>query len=152
MLKAGLITQSDGRLADWHSSVLTDLLESKSFNAVAVDVIVIFIIVVVIVVIIIDIAIKKRKAGSNSTSSTKLASDLELREAKEPDLSECLLGHKNVSQTYFRVTPANAAKTYLEKCMELLTFCDMTSVEHSKQELNQKLIKGREARIENLEN
>lgn len=65
MLKAGLITQSGGRLADWHSSVLTDLLESpKSFNAVAVDVIVIFIIVVVIVVIIIDIAIKKRKAWS----------------------------------------------------------------------------------------
>jgi hypothetical protein len=51
-------------LADWHSSVLTYLLESKSFNAVAVDVIVIFIIVVVIVVIIIDIAIKKRKACS----------------------------------------------------------------------------------------
>lgn len=43
-----------------------------------------------------------------------------------------------------------AAKTYLEKCMELLTFCDMTSVEHSKQELNQKLIEGREARIEKL--
>jgi hypothetical protein len=46
------------------------------------------------------------------------------------------------------VTPANAAKTYLEKCMEHLTFCDMASVEHSMQELNQKLIKGREARIE----
>jgi hypothetical protein len=65
MLKAGLITQSGGRLVDRHSSVLTDLLESKSFNAVAVDVIVIFIIVV-IVVIIIDIAIKKRKAGSRN--------------------------------------------------------------------------------------
>jgi hypothetical protein len=64
MLKAGLITQSGGRLADWHSSVLTDLLESKSFNAVAIDVIVIFIIVIVIVVIIIGIAIKKRKACS----------------------------------------------------------------------------------------
>jgi hypothetical protein len=64
-LKAGLITQSGGRLADWHSSALTDLLESPmSFNAVAVDVIVIFIIVVVVVVIIIAIAIKKRKAGS----------------------------------------------------------------------------------------
>jgi hypothetical protein len=34
--------------------------------------------------------------------------------------------------------------------MEHLTFCDMASVEHSKQELNQKLIKGRETRIENL--
>jgi integrase len=71
-------------------------------------------------------------------------------EAKEPDLSEFLLGHKSLSQTYFRVSPANIAKTYLERCMEHLTFCDIASVERAKEELNQKLIEERAAKNREL--
>ena len=71
-------------------------------------------------------------------------------EAKEPDLSEFLLGHKSLSQTYFRVSPANIAKTYLERCMEHLTFCDIASAEKAKQDLTQKLMEEREIKNKEL--
>jgi hypothetical protein len=71
-------------------------------------------------------------------------------EAKEPDLSEFLLGHKSLSQTYFKLSPANVAKTYLNSVMEHLTFCDMASVEKAKEELTQQLIEEREAKDREL--
>ena len=69
---------------------------------------------------------------------------------KNQILSEFLLGHKSLSQTYFRVSPANIAKTYIERCMEHLTFCDISSVERAKEELNQKLIEERVAKDREL--
>ena len=53
------------------------------------------------------------------------------------------MGHKNLGQTYFRggVSLAAVAKVYLEKCMEHLTFCDMSSLEKSQQEKIDELAK-----------
>lgn len=51
-----------------------------------------------------------------------------------PDLAENLIGHRSLSQTYFRADPSDIAKLYYEKCMPLLTFCDMASVEKMKDE------------------
>jgi hypothetical protein len=66
--------------------------------------------------------------------------------AKESDLSEYLLGHRRtLNQTYFKVSPADVSKVYLNKIMEHLTFCDIASAEKAKEELNQKLIEERDA-------
>lgn len=60
-------------------------------------------------------------------------------EAGQPDLAEYLTGHRSLSQTYFKVTPAKVANIYLEKCMEHLTFCDTASLEKSRNEIVSKL-------------
>lgn len=51
-------------------------------------------------------------------------------EAKEPDLAEYLIGHRSLSQTYFRVSPKQIQQIYLEKLMPLLTFCDAAALEN----------------------
>jgi hypothetical protein len=72
-------------------------------------------------------------------------------EAKEADLSEFLLGHiSTLNQRYFKLTPADVAKTYLNSVMEHLTFCDMASVEKAKEELTQQLIEEREVKDREL--
>jgi integrase len=71
--------------------------------------------------------------------------------AKESDLSEYLLGHRStLNQTYFKVSPADVSKVYLDKIMEHLTFCDIASAERAKEELNQKLIEERAAKDREL--
>lgn len=62
-------------------------------------------------------------------------------EAKEPDLAEMLIGHKSLSQTYFRVSAKEVAKIYYKKLMPYLTFCDVASLEESRNDIAQELAK-----------
>jgi integrase len=62
-------------------------------------------------------------------------------DAKEPDLAELLIGHKSLSQTYFRMSPKAIATTYYEKLMPFLTFCDVASLEESRNDIAQELAK-----------
>lgn len=59
-------------------------------------------------------------------------------EAKEPDIAEYLIGHRSLSQTYFRVSPKQIQQIYLDKLMPLLTFCDSASLEERVTTLTQK--------------
>src|SRR5438093_117585 len=46
------------------------------------------------------------------------------------DLSEYLLGHTStLNQTYFKISPNDVAKVYLERCEKYLTFNDVAGLE-----------------------
>ena len=54
------------------------------------------------------------------------------------DLAEYLIGHRSLSQTYFRVPPREIARIYREKLMPLLTFCDTPSLMKKVETLEEK--------------
>jgi hypothetical protein len=54
------------------------------------------------------------------------------------DLAEYMIGHRSLSQTYFRIPPKQIAKIYQEKLMPLLTFCDSPSLMKKVETLEEK--------------
>jgi integrase len=54
------------------------------------------------------------------------------------DLAEYMIGHRSLSQTYFRVPPKEIAKIYREKLMPILTFCDTPALENKVRSLEEK--------------
>jgi hypothetical protein len=103
---------------------------------------------------------KSNYARSNITlhNFRKLYKTLISLHAKEADLSEYLLGHRStLNQTYFKISPSDVAKVYLERCQKYLTFndvagleTDLLSVSKQNETLNQKLIDERESKDKEL--
>jgi len=103
---------------------------------------------------------KNKYDRSNITlhSFRKLYKTIISLQAKEADLSEYLLGHRStLNQTYFKISPSDVAKVYLERCEKYLTFndvagleTDLLSVSKQNETLAQKLIEEREAKDREL--
>jgi integrase len=71
--------------------------------------------------------------------------------AGQSDIAEYIMGHiGSMAMTYFKISPTDVAKIYLNKIMEHVTFCDIASVEKAKEELNQKLIEERDVKDREL--